>query len=487
MKKLLLLTLALSLALSLLSLPASAEGPVIALFGIGATIPETDQVIPELEKRLGIDLNLENMTADNAALTTRIASGDIPDIFRIPDLNMISTFYDNGVLLNVRDYLDDMPHVKEVFTNDYWGPLTFDGGYYAIPRRAQVNYMSWYVRADWLEALNLAMPTTLDEVLEIAKAMNAADFDGNGKADTYAISGAGISSRSGAFNGFFTAYGVTNPKTIMIRDNQAVYACTTEEFKLAIEDIRRFVEAGVVDPEIVSNNMDALREKAASGKTGIVYTGWTEYSKQAYHDILVSVYPDAKWQHFELPIATPYGVSGAIQTAVNYSFCYGLSADLADDPAKLDAVLKMLDYITYGEGDLLMSYGVEGVHFVKDGDKIVKQPAMNDLTYGWALQITGRDDMVYCMTKFDECADEIEYAATEIPMYYHYEGFVQQPEGINVADLKSYEEEQLTQFIFGGRDMAEWDKFIETLYSSYNLGGYMESATEQLTALGYLK
>lgn len=487
MRKLLCLTVALALALCVFVQPASAATPSITIFGIGATIPETDIVIPELEKRLDIDINLENMTADAAALTTRIASGDIPDIFRIADLNMISTLYDNGVLLNVRDYLDDMPHVKEVFTEDYWGPLTFDGGYYAIPRRAQVNYMSWYVRADWLEALGMDMPTNLDEVLAIAEAMNAADFDGNGKADTYAISGGGISSRTGAFNGIFTAYGVTNPNTIMLRDNEAVYACTTDEFKLAIEEIRRFVDAGVVDPEIVSNNMDALREKAASGKTGIVYTGWTEYSKQAYHDVLVSVYPEADWRHFELPITTEYGESGAIQTAVNYSFCYGLSADLADEPEKLEAALKLLDYITYGEGDMLMSYGVEGVHFTLDGDKIVKLPAMNDLTYGWALQITGRDDMVYCMTKFDECAEEIEYAATELPVYYHYEGFVQQPEGINVADLKSYEEEQITQFIFGGRDMSEWDQFIDTLYNVYNLGGYMESATEQLTALGFIK
>lgn len=484
MKKLLVLLLALMLLIP----SAMAENEVeLTVFGTGVTIPEDDPVIPEFGKQIGVTIKFENMMADTAALITRIAGGDIPDLFRVGDLSIIGTLYDSGAVLNVRDYLDQMPNVKATNGDNaaYWAPVTFDGGYYAVPRRAQVNFQSWYIRTDWLEKLNLKMPTSMDEVLKVAIAMNEADFDGNGKADTYTITGSKMAHRAGAFNGFFTAYGVTYPTTIMIRDNKPVYACTTPEFKMAIEEIRRFVEAGVVDPEIVSNTMDSLREKAASNKAGIVYTGWTEFSKQAYVDILTSVDPNAKWAHIP-SFTTEYGAYGAAQTAVNYSVAYCMNADLADQPEKLAAALKLFDYSIHGAGDMLLSYGIEGQHYEIVDGKVVKLPGMNSYTYNWGFQFTGRDEKVYNLTKFPECADEVIYAASEIPILYHYDGYVRQPEGINVADIKSYEEEQITQFIFGGRDMSEWDSFIDTLYNVYNLKGYMDSATEQLTEMGFI-
>ena len=112
---------------------------------------------------------------------------------------------------------------------------------------------------------------------------------------------------------------------------------------------------------------------------------------------------------------------------------------------------------------------------------------MNQLGYGWALQFTGRNDMVYCMTKFAECADEIQAAANDVNVIYHYEELVQQPDNVNVADLKAYEEEQITQFIFGTRSMDEYDDFIKTLKDLYGLDEYLESAKVQLTTLGYIQ
>jgi len=482
------LLLAVLLSLSMAAFTAQAEENVtLSVFGIGATIPEDDPIIPELSKRLGVNIIIDNPTADRAAFTARIAGGDIPDVMRVTDLNMITTMYESGVLLNISDYLDRMPNVKAQYEDDYWLPVTFDGSAYAIPARAQVNYMEWYAQYELFESLGLKTPTTFDQLMDVCLAIKNSDLDGNGKNDTYAISGASLTSRNGAFNGFFTAYGVTQPGTIMIRDNKAVYASTTPEFKMAVEEIRRFVDAGVVDPEIVTNNFDTLREKAATGKIAMAYGGWTEFSKAAYQSIMKSVNPNADWRHLETPITTPYGEAGATMTAAGYNKCMCLSADLEFDSEKLDAALRLMDYIIAGEGDILMSYGIEGIHYVMDGDTLVKLDAMSNLTYGAVLQLLGRDDMLYCMTKFPECANEIMYAAEEEKVYKHYGDFVQQPMGINVADIKSYEEEQITQFIFGGRDMAEWDEFINTLENVYNLKGYMVSVNEQLTAQGYLK
>lgn len=135
----------------------------------------------------------------------------------------------------------------------------------------------------------------------------------------------------------------------------------------------------------------------------------------------------------------------------------------------------------------LMSFGIEGVHYEMDGDTVVKLPAMDELTYAYGIQFIGRDDMTYCMTKFANCADIIQYCATEVPMVYHYGSMIEQPEGVNVADIKSYVLEQTAQFIYGSRPMSEYDSFLSSLYSTYNLQAYLDDATAQLTQIGYIK
>jgi putative aldouronate transport system substrate-binding protein len=472
--------------------PTSPDPITITLFGLPVTVPETDPVIPELEARVGVDIQIESTGGDESLLVSRLAGGDIPDVFRVTTLSNLSAYYQDGVLLDLKKYMDEMPNVRDMFTEQQWARVTFDGGIYGIPRRPEENYNCWYIRYDWLEKLNLQDPATFDELLATAIAMNEADLDGNGKKDTYAISGqfgpAAKTFGRGAFEGFWTAYGVTNPETIMIKDNKAVMAVTLPEFKLSMEEIRRFVEAGVVDPEILSNTNDSTIEKMATGKAGICYGAWSNYGKIAQEEILTSVFPEAEWGPMRREISTEYGISGASKSATGNDAVYAINADLVDEPEKLDAVINLFNYIATEECDLLLSFGIEGEHYEVDSSgTVVKLPKMDELTYGWGIQFLGRPDMLYCMTKFDNVAEYIEYCANEIPVYYHYEQCVEQPQGINVSDIESYILEQVSQFIYGTRSMNEWDNFIDTLYNSYSLQAYIDAANETLTELGYIK
>lgn len=99
-----------------------------------------------------------------------------------------------------------------------------------------------------MEKLGAKYPTTFDELYDLCVQVRDADLDGNGVNDTYPISGSKLESRAGTLNMFFTAYGVTQPNTLMIKDNQAVWACTDPAYKLALTEIRRFMEAGLIDP-----------------------------------------------------------------------------------------------------------------------------------------------------------------------------------------------------------------------------------------------
>ena len=226
----------------------------------------------------------------------------------------------------------------------------------------------------------------------------------------------------------------------------------------------------------------------ATGKSGIVYGGWSSFSKLKAIEELKAVDPNAEWGPMHVEIETDYGKAGAYQSACGYNAVYAINADLVDQPEVLDAVLRMFNYIASDEGDMLLSFGIEGVHYELGEDgTVIKLPEMDNLTYAYAIQFTGRQDMKYCMTKFAHCADIIEYCANELPIVYHYTAYIEPPEDYNVNDLSSYVQDQVAQFIFGSRSMDEYDAFVDTLYKSFDLQTYLDAGTEQLTALGFIK
>ena len=480
MKKVLCLLLAFVLPLG--TLCAAAEDEIsILIYGSPLTIPNTDPIIPELNRRLGMNITIE--AGDDEALTARVAGGDLPDVMLVSSTSAFSALQENGVLLNITEQIDKMPELRAAFTDVEWAKLSVNGEIFGIPRRPEANYLGWYIRYDWLATLGVEQPTTFDELYDVCVKMRDADLDGNGQNDTYPISGR----LDTAFCGFFTAYGTAGWGDIILEDGKPVYCVTTDNFRMAVEEIRRFTEAGLIDPEVVANTFDVMREKMGTGKVGVCGCGWSETGRSTHKEVINAIYPDARWDYMKSLITTPYGTAGSILNASGSNNKFSVfSADLADCPEKLAAIMELYRYITVDEGDILLSFGIEGQHHdVVDGI-IVKRPEMDELSYGWAIQITGRQDALYCNTKFPECKEGIDFAATQIPIIYTYDTLVQTPEGYNIADLHAYEEEMVLKFMFGKESMDKWDEFINTLYNVYNLEMYMNSAVEQLTALDIL-
>lgn len=72
-----LLSLLLCAALLCLSAGAMAEPVKINIFGLSVTVPESDPVLPELEKRLGIEISVEFTGGDESSLAARLFGGNV--------------------------------------------------------------------------------------------------------------------------------------------------------------------------------------------------------------------------------------------------------------------------------------------------------------------------------------------------------------------------------------------------------------------------
>lgn len=485
MKKWICCLLALALCLPLAAVAEAEEEMTIVLFrsGQGMPAPEDDVILPGIEEALGVNVEWNVISAEyDTQLNVRLAGGNAPDIFEVPYL-MAPTYAQQGLLLDIEPYLDQMPHFKEAYTEEYLEKCYVAGGMYMIAARPYIPYADYSIRRDWLDAVGMDVPTTLEELYDVLYAFTYNDPDGNGKDDTYGITGQGLS----AFNIVFNAYGTTAPGSFLIEDNQVVYSSVDPRAKEAIAFIQTLIDAGVVDPEIITNQSMEHRDKALSGYAGILACSFWDLFKEAYMDQALEICPTAQWE-LMMGVEGPGGKYDDVYDSSNASAYFAINADLAGQTERLNKVLELVDFLCDEEtGQRLAAFGLEGTHYELDEEgNIVALPALNDVTYSFNYLICGRDDLPYLKAKFPYLDAQIDQcnAMTVLPIY---NARVTVPEGVTASDIERYATEEVTRFIYGERSLDEWDAYVDTLYSVYNLQAYLNGATADLTEAGYIQ
>lgn len=170
---------------------------------------------------LGIKLNYTIAAAGDdytQKLTMAIASNELPDLMDLPP-EEFSELANAGMLADItdsyeKDASDLLKQTIEVDGGIQLASAKVDGKLYGLPQLSAADGtcdLLW-IRTDWLENLGLKAPTTMDELIEVAKAFRYNDPDGNGQDDTWGIGfQKAIVSEDGAspgsYEGFFAAYG----------------------------------------------------------------------------------------------------------------------------------------------------------------------------------------------------------------------------------------------------------------------------------------
>ncbi|WP_168119572.1 extracellular solute-binding protein [Paenibacillus sp. HB172176] len=471
---------------------ASAKPVEINFFASGSGMPaeNEDFILKELDKRLNMDLNFNVVATDyEQQLNVKIAGGSMPDLFAVSK-PQLQTYAEQQLLLDLGPYLDQMPNVKEKLTEDDLNKGRIDAKLYAIPKRAYLPMSTYWIRKDWLDAVGMDVPATVEDFKKAAEAFTKNDPDKNGKNDTYGITGSGFGSPDAVnapstFDAVFAAFGVATPGQFQIGDNEVKYSTAMPEMKEALSYIHDLVSSGYVDPEFMTNKGLKHQEKAFMGQAGIVYLNWGEMVKDNYVEQYKAINPNAEW--IQLPALT--GPGGTYQGSFDIGSTggrYAIPATLKDEPDKLNKVLEYINYITGDEGSKLVMYGIEGEHYNMEGDKVVPTDRISETSYAFNHQLTGRDELNYLKTKFDKQQSYVTFAAEE-PRINTFNEFIPIPDGISINDKNRYETEEITKFIYGQRSLDEYDSFVEKLMNDFKVTTYLEQAKSTLKELGYVK
>lgn len=451
----------------------------------GVTLPEQNFINEALEEKLGVKINFEILGAGGdyaATLNTRIAGGDVPDLFIAKD-----SFYqyaDTGVIMSLSDYTEQLKPVMDWAGEERILPNMYKGELYSIPKRWRTTYYTWMVRQDWLDSLNMEQPKTLEEALKVAEAITFQDPDKNGKNDTWGYTFGGLK----GFNAILNPYDGSVSNDLIIRNGEVTSTLLQPGMKDGLQMCKQWVDAGVVDPDMIANTETTAQEKAIQGQIGMGIYGWASIFKKMFMDNIKSVNPDADWQcvnPMQAKVAEDPGFDVMDVTAVRGDWAVG--AHVKEDEAKLNKIIELLNYIVSEEGSRLVSYGIEGRHYNMEDGKVVPTELMSkECDFLWAYQVCFRDDEPYLEIKFPEAEEQVKFIY-DIKRYEVYNAAVQAPETFHKADMDTYIEDNIIKFIYGQRDIGEYDTFVQELYDIYDFQTYMDAAKEQLNDQGYLQ
>ncbi len=453
----------------------------------GSALPaENENVMKQqFDEALNIDLKMTITPSPedrNNQLSVRIAAGNPPDVLWL-ESTTLQKFVKQDVLLDLTPYLDnELKPVVDYIGEESLKKGTVDGKVYALPSKDYLPQTSYWIRKDWLDGLNLQVPTTHDELFEVAKAFRENDPDKNGKKDTYGITGLQFETLSA----LYTGYDVAKPTDIYVKDGKVISSVMDPAMEDALKAIQRFIEADVVDPDFATATGLQNQQKAIQGKAGIVYATWPAMKKDEFVSQFTAVDPNADWVQFQSP-AGPAGSYDNTLDIAGANILNGLPKQLGDDPGKLKRVFELLNYTVSEEGQKLTQFGLDGVHHtMQDGNVVLDEKLATEGAYFYQYQFFGRNDYDYLKARFPNQIEYIEFAKAQ-PRKEVINSAAHAPEGYNKADADKYINEEILKFMFNKRPLSEYQDFLNTLNSTFNYQVYIEAANEQAKAAGYLQ
>ncbi|MBA2938692.1 extracellular solute-binding protein [Paenibacillus sp. CGMCC 1.16610] len=343
-------------------------------------IVANSKAVQEIAKRKNVKLNLQSVPQSNYddKKKTLIATNTLPDIMLVKQ-DDIQNFADSGTFLDLTPYLDKMPNLKKVISQQpEINKNKIDGKLYGFPLVANwqgVGGQLSMIRMDVLDKLGLKKPTTYDELYQVMKKMKEANPDSypftaraaNGLTGTENL----INPISFAFGSGYTTFNGTKvyyePK-----DKTYKFGPAMPEFKEAITWLNKLYKEKLLDPDYATATSQIWQEKLNSGKS--FYFQDNNGFASTFNINLQKKDPNAKFDMLDT-MTTPSGAKRNLIYALGHlSESYVINAKVKNP----EQVVQFMDWFYSQEGIEVTNFGVKGEDFTgENGDYKLTDAVVN--------------------------------------------------------------------------------------------------------------
>lgn len=378
---------------------------------------------------------------------------------------------------NLKRIIESDPDVKKQIALD-------DGTIYMFPLlkldALKLNATSGLImRQDWLDALNLKVPTNIDEWYTVLKAFKEQDPNGNGKSDELPFTGNWGPGNLTKLHDFAAAFGVIGG--FQMNGDKVEFGPIQPGYRDFLETMAKWYKEGLIDPEIMTNDGKAFDYKVTSNLAG-AYQGGVFSGMGKYFNLMRDTDPNFNVTGVPWPVS-PDGTSYATFNLDAKVLSYGEAITASADEDKLKYIVQWMDYNYSEEGSDLFNFGIENDSYVRDGegvkftDTIIDNP--NGLTYdqalaSYALSIMdgpiNQDSRYLDALLFDDGqrAANAEWmkasSALTLPPIRLSTDEVTTSTSI-MSQVNTYLNETMTAIISGQKPITEFDKMAETIKS----------------------
>ncbi len=356
---------------------------------------ENNRYLKYVEDRLNVNITYDFSVGDadayNQKVNLTIESGSIPDMM-VVNGKQFKRLAEADLLADLTDLYErySSPLIKDYY-NSYSDDRVLrtgriDGKLYGLPNtNIDGGYHLLWVRKDWLDKLNLKVPSSMEDVQAVARAFKEQDPDGNGKADTIGLLG----NRSiVGDNVFFTFDPIFNqnhayPKNWFKEDSgRIVYGSTTPETKQALVLLRSMYKDGLIDKEFLTRKWQDNAELVSGGRAGLLFAPW--FAGWMLSDS-VKADPSAEW----VPVAAP--LDGAGKRNVVPSAPSDMYLVVSKNAKHPEAALKML------------SVEYEGIRLIDPSShELYKDMGVSWQNYPLNLQLDFQDTLARDISVYDK-------------------------------------------------------------------------------------
>ena len=384
--------------------------------------------------------------------------------------NSMEGAVEDGIIVDLTEYLEEFaPDYWKVLqdTPDFKKEVTMDSGMIAAfygMNDAETLVSGPQIRKDWLDAVNLPIPETLDDLEEVLLAFK------NELGIKYPIYASVLSNY--LYSGIITcAYGtgaMSSGTYFVDKDGTVHCSWLEDDYKNMLLKLQDWNQKGIVTSD--SLTLTGTESAIQGGLTGV----WSDNIKT------MSTTAEAATNDPNCDIvAMPY------PTVEEGGVAYVSTTDYAADPISIstncadpELASMYVNFFYTPEGQMVCNYGIEGSSYVLDEngepkytDLVLNNPDGLDISVAQAIysafyvpyvHMTSRTTSAYTdQDEFD--ASDIWKQNADFSRMYHGDMTVEETEEYTaiMSDLETYVNECAPKFILGEMSFDQWDEFID--------------------------
>ena len=504
-RKFMALAIAAAMVIPTASVAMAEEQTTFRIFaGVSALSPDNSEkpLVQQMNEAMGVEIQWDCISGDTLTEKKNLTlnSGvNMPDAFMaagLTDYELI-TYGGYGVLIPLEDYINEetMPNLMAIVEKrpNLLATATMpDGHIYGLPGISEMGYMTdegqyigigaipqfTAINTDWLEAVDMEMPTTLDELHDVLVAFKENDCNGNGDPDDEIPLSFMFQNWCAGQSTFYAGFGFTdyNENHRAIKDGQVYYQAANPQYKEALNYFHQWFEEGLIDIEVFSQDASQYIAKGNGEDARLGVFVWWEIPEVVGYDRAES--------YAYLPVLD--GPDGTHNVCLNESGTTGHDKfSITSSCKNPELLLKWVDQMYDPLNSMQAIYGPIGVFFAEEPDEngvyVTREmgPGETEGEVKSKNELLGPTEQLsedygtyyYLEDRAQQRIDDIrDFWMQYVDSTEYYPSVIYTEEETNtindlMSDLKSMSDEKIAHWLRDGGVDEEWDSYISALDS----------------------